>query len=277
MRARIHDAVPVRRTITQEPALHPSLHRIAASTDPTLLVIEDLWMASSLLPPSADPGVTRPDHQALAHCHRVHNLVRGNRIYHHAVRQWPSRGDELLRVAFYFDENVAYANSLTQVDLAMTSSIANAIPEQRRHVTILPGTLPQYEFARNKASLTHVVDSLLGKTIPAWTTIQAAELKQMLSKIDVVAFVINGLVPPDSREIHRLLTGTVGYLGAIEALPSEEICWALYDNSLPARYRIIGNELRVFYREAEYVAGADRDEMSMTAFKEANIYRRVAW
>jgi hypothetical protein len=180
-------------------------------------------------------------------------------------------------VAFYFDEEVAYSNSLTQVDLAVASSIANAIPQQRRHVTILSGTLPQYEFARNQASLAHVVDSLLGRTIPAWTTIQTTELKEILSNIDVAAFVIDGLVPADSREIHRLLTRTVGYLGAIEALPSEEACWALYDNSLPARYRIVGNEMRVFYKKAEYEAGADRNEMSMTAFREANIYPQVIW
>lgn len=180
-------------------------------------------------------------------------------------------------MAFYFDENVAYASSPIQVDLAVASSIAHAIPEHRRHVTILSGTLPQYIFVSNRRSLANVTDSLLGKTIPAWTTIHAAELTQMLSTIDIVAFVISGLIPSDSREIHCKLANTVGYLGAIESIPSEKICWALYDNSLPARYRIIGEELRVFYRKIEYEAGADRDEMSMRAFSDSNIYRRVTW
>jgi hypothetical protein len=180
-------------------------------------------------------------------------------------------------VAFYFDEDVAYADSLIQVDLAVATSIANAIPEQRRHVTILSGSLPTHKFLSNKASLTYLVEILLGTIIPAWTTIQAAELERILSRVNVASFVISGLTPRDSREIHRLLTDATGYLGAIETIPAEKVCWALYDNSLPARYRIISDELRLFYRHAEYQAGADRNEMLMTVFRDSGIYRRVTW
>ncbi len=180
-------------------------------------------------------------------------------------------------MAFYFNENEGYAASLTGVDLAVVASIFSAVPEHRRHVTILAGTLPQYKFASDKQILKNVVDSLLGRSVPAWTTIQSDDLTRVLSTIAIVAFVVDGLIPPDAREVHRLLTTTTGYLGAIEALPAEQIGWAIYDNSLPARYRIVGKELRVFYMKAEFDAGGDRAEMSMEVFRGSGLAARVIW
>ena len=181
-------------------------------------------------------------------------------------------------MAFYFNENEeGYAASLMGVDLAVVASIVSAVPEHRRHVTILSGTLPQYKFVSDKQILKNVVDRLLGRSVPAWTTIQSDDLTRVLSTIDIVAFVVDGLIPPDAREVHRLLTTTTGYLGAIESLPAETIGWVIYDNSLPARYRIVGKELRIFYRKAEFDAGADRDEMPMEAFRESGLVARVIW
>jgi len=98
-----------------------------------------------------------------------------------------------------------------------------------------------------------------------------------LGKHNIAAFVVRGLLAKDSRAIHASLQGSsLGYLGAIQVQPGE-ISWLLYDSSLPPVYRIVGNQLRLMYRNYEVKVEDDRDHGDFQQWKESGLFDHVSW
>jgi len=122
-----------------------------------------------------------------------------------------------------------------------------------------------------------VVEYLLGIRQPAWTTLAPQALRDALGKHNIAAFVVRGLLAKDSRAIHASLQGSsLGYLGAIQVQPGE-ISWLLYDSSLPPVYRIVGNQLRLMYRNYEVKVEDDRDHGDFQQWKESGLFDHVSW
>jgi hypothetical protein len=185
-----------------------------------------------------------------------------------------------LRTAFYFDEDVAFKSSLSAPTTSVVTAITNEIPDHRRHVYIRAGTLPGASIAPNRATLIAIVENLLGVEFPTWTTMAPVELFEGLGARNVVAYVVQGISTKESRRVHDILTSTRGYMGAIEVKSNTDATWLLY-GYLPALYRIVGTELRMFYREYEYEyereVEDDRDHALFEQWQNSGLFSTVAW
>lgn len=181
-----------------------------------------------------------------------------------------------MRTAFYFNEDVAFEQSLTAPTAAVAAAIVDAVPEHRRHVSIRIGTLPWSRIAASTDTLITVVDSLLGVESPTWSTLSASELFEGLGTKSVVAYLIQGASAKESRCIHETLTSTSGYMGAIEVKSNTDITWVLYGH-LPALYRIVESELRMFYREYERQVEDNRDHEAFEQWQRSGLFSTVVW
>src|SRR5262249_45374547 len=65
------------------------------------------------------------------------------------------------------------------------------------------------------------------------------------------------------------------YLGALEVTAANPAHWVVYDQSLIRMFRIVGDELRMFYAKADYEGGADRDEGMFEHWRKSGIFRSV--
>jgi len=182
-----------------------------------------------------------------------------------------------MRTAFYFDEDVAYSRPLTDTpDANVMRAIVAAVPNHRLHVYILRGTLGYEVVAQTRDRLDAIVEHLLGIRQPAWTSFTPASLRSALQNHSVTAFVVRGLLAKDSRSIDAALRESSGYLGAIQVQPGE-LCWLLYDSSLPPIYRILGDELRMIYHDYQAQIEDDRDHAQFDKWNRSGIFATVTW
>jgi hypothetical protein len=74
------------------------------------------------------------------------------------------------------------------------------------------------------------------------------------------ACAVEGLSRALAERVDETLASEAAYLGAIEIRP-KPVHWVLYDQSLVPVFRVVGDELRMFYAKDEYEAGGDRDDV----------------
>ena len=86
---------------------------------------------------------------------------------------------------------------------------------------------------------------------------------------------MQGLLAKDSRLIDVTLRGVRGYLGALRC--SRARCaWLFYDSRLPPMYRVVGDQLRLMYREYEVAVEEDnRDFQQFEAWRERGTFSRL--
>lgn len=185
-----------------------------------------------------------------------------------------------MRVAFHFDEDVAFKKGLLVPAQGIAKAICAAIPPYRRHVVINGGSLSPQRAMPKSTSLGEFVDELLGIHVAAWTSLTYGEIVEMFSKKQVAAYVLRGLTPKAARDIHGTLSmmfSKQAYLGAIEIIPENEVSWAAYQWRLPARYRIIGDELRIFYYQFELEVEDNRDHVGFRQWQDSAFFAKVTW
>lgn len=146
----------------------------------------------------------------------------------------------------------------------------------RRHLYVMSGSLIiPYEMRTAPHKL---AQHLLGVELPNWSTLQPADLRELLSgSVRICAHVVEGLIAVDARSIHEQLLSTRGYLGALEAKSADRIATLLYVSQMPATLRVVGNGLRVFHRAFETEVEDNRDHKKFDYWRSADIFQTVEW
>jgi hypothetical protein len=182
-----------------------------------------------------------------------------------------------MRVAFHFDEDTAFRADLFGPKLALFRAINNGVPTYKRHVYIASGTVLSSTLPRKPDNIFRVAESLLGIEIAAWSTLGVDEIATLLSSKSMTAYVVDGLIAVEARNIHRSLKEETGYLGALEVTTNNPLSWVLYVHNMIAGYRIVRDELRVFYRDYELQVEDNRDHVEFDEFEESGLFSSVSW
>lgn len=182
-----------------------------------------------------------------------------------------------MRTAYFFNEDIAFSGDSMAPLLAMAAAIKRSVPEHTRHVRVLTGSLSVRMLVPKDGSIDEVMDALLGIEVPAWSTFTHPDLVRVFSTLNVAAIVVEGVIAIEARRIHGQLRATSGYLGAIDSPVGNPWPWVVYESSLPARFRIVGSEVRLFYREWEEGVEPTRDPVPFEVFHASRLFEKVSW
>jgi hypothetical protein len=177
-----------------------------------------------------------------------------------------------MNVAFHF--SVAGQDDAMDLEKPMFSAMLH-IPASRLHVWIRQGFVIVHDLS--KEQLQGVAEQATGIDYPIWTTIDAKQMRQLLDSGDVWAFAVDGLTPADAIFLHRYLEeASALYLGAIQ-LTTIPVQWALYNQRLPAKYRILGRTLRMLHGADEVAVDDERDHGTFDEWAESGFFESVTW
>ncbi|MDQ5819885.1 MAG: hypothetical protein M3540_00395 [Actinomycetota bacterium] len=122
-------------------------------------------------------------------------------------------------------------------------------------------------------------DLVLGKLFATqnWTTCGAPFAEATANRC-VYVVAVEDLAGASAEAVDAALGEDSSFLGSLEVLRGNPLHAVLYHQSLIPMFRIVGDELRVFYEQSAYEAGAaDRDEVMFEHWRSLQIFERVAW
>jgi hypothetical protein len=182
-----------------------------------------------------------------------------------------------MRSAFHFDSapwGLVYGTPIEEATLAAANAV---IPPLSRHLWVKTGDLilgsgfvaPEEQLGR--------LERLLDADPEAWHTVRREAFERPIDPSLVFVIVLSGLDLRDARRVDEELTKRDmrgSYLGALEVNISAPVQWAVYEQALLNKYRIIGTELRLFYSlgEEDHLDVAMREHWEST-----NLFSRVAF
>jgi hypothetical protein len=177
-----------------------------------------------------------------------------------------------MNVAFHF--SVQGQDHEMDLEKPMFGALLH-IPAPRLHVWIRQGFVMVHDLTDEQ--LQKVADQVTGIDYPLWTTISAEEMRHHLESHELWAFAVDGLTPADGIFLHRYLDeASPLYLGAIQ-LTTIPMQWALYNQRLPAKYRVIGRTLRMLHGADEVAVDDERDHGTFAEWAESGFFESVTW
>src|SRR5438445_2332209 len=110
-----------------------------------------------------------------------------------------------------------------------------------------------------------------------WSTLDPTVMTDALVNKRVYVLLVEGLMRQDAEAVEIELRGD-GYFGALDVRPRNPVHWLLYDQSLIRKFRVVGDELRLFYDATlEEVDPGSRDEGSFEEWRQRAIFATVEW
>jgi hypothetical protein len=177
-----------------------------------------------------------------------------------------------MNVAFHF--SVVGQGDAMDLEKAMFGALLH-IPAPRLHVWVRQGLVIVHDLT--KEQMQSVAEQATGIDYPVWTTIDAKQMEEHLNSGDLWAFAIDGLTPADAIFLHRYLEeASTLYVGAIQ-LATIPVQWALYDQRLPAKFRIIGRTLRMLHGADEIAVDDERDHGTFNEWEKSGFFESVTW
>jgi len=181
-----------------------------------------------------------------------------------------------MRFAFHFDSAPWGPVYGTPIEEAFLAAVIAVVPSVRRHLWVTGGDLvldPDGPVADDE--LKRRVDRLLDTDADVWRTVRRETLGGVAGRAFVLA--LNGLDQRDARRIDReIKTGGMrgSYLGVLEVNIATPVHWAVYEQYLVNKYRIIGSEMRLLYLFGEEDG---RDTGMREHWEHAGLFARVAF
>jgi hypothetical protein len=156
----------------------------------------------------------------------------------------------------------------------LSRAVMQAVPRDGRHVVIRSGSLLLSPFAGSAEDRERALDRFL--RTPARMTINPQTFPADVAAHRVHAFSIEGLTRSTAERLDRALAEEPSFLVSVEVTASP-IHWIIYDQSLIPKFRIVRDELRMFYEKEEYEAGGDRDNVMFDEWGSSGIFTTVEW
>jgi len=158
-----------------------------------------------------------------------------------------------VKVAFHFNADVIKAHypripyHLPVLDKIFRSLLA--IPISNLHVKIFEGDLLiDYDaYQQDTEKTTKLLDGLLGTQFRTWRDIHREQLQEAILSSRVYVVVLDGLSNHIRDYLLHILKGERSYIGAVQILGVNSVQWGFYNQQLSPHYRLINNELRIFY------------------------------
>jgi hypothetical protein len=149
------------------------------------------------------------------------------------------------------------------------------LPQNQRHLVIYCGDLITVGRVEQAGGLDALVDRLLATGL--WTTLDRDQITDALLTRRIYVLLLEGLTRRNADQIDNELRTEPSYFGALEVKPANPAHWVLYDQSLIPLFRIVGDELRMFYAKDEYEAGGDRDDWMFEEYRTSGLFANVQW
>lgn len=204
-------------------------------------------------------GRERVEHDRTRDCRAA-----GHRFGTPAERRSSMNDNRLMRVAYHFDADSYALGREPDGRVQLFEAVLAAIPTQRRHVRIRLGDLVLQLYVTGD-DLIAVARALAIESRRAWRTVDLEQFVELAATTNIVIAELLGLTLRDAQELDEALEQRFGgeYFGAVEVDVRVGPHWVLYEQSLPDRYRIVGNELRLLHTSEQLEADpqiAERDE-----------------
>ena len=161
-----------------------------------------------------------------------------------------------MRVAFHFNADIyAHAGELTWCRPFFEGVLAS-VPTTRRHVRIHVGDLVVRLYVRDRQAQSEVAQRILLEAPRSWRSLDPQQFTAAPWSMDILVLETIGLTLRDAQAIDDELRSRYGdkYLGALEVDPRAATHWVLYHQSLVAKYRIVGDNLRILQSSDELLA-----------------------
>lgn len=149
-----------------------------------------------------------------------------------------------MRAAFHFNAAIYARDSELSWCTPFFETVLAKVPSTRRHVRLHAGDLliGMYETSRPELAQRVLTDAPRG-----WRSLDQHEFIDAASSIDIFVLEANGLTLRAAQAIDDGLRDRYAghYLGALEVDLRADSHWVLYHQSLIAKYRIVGDTLRL--------------------------------
>jgi hypothetical protein len=155
-----------------------------------------------------------------------------------------------MRSAFHFDSTpwgLVYGTPIEEATLAAANAV---IPQVSRLLWVKTGDLILGSGFDALDEQLGSLERLLDAYPEAWNTVRRETLDGPVDPSLVFVIALSGLDQREARRIDEELTKRDmrgSYLGALEVNISTPVQWAVYEQALVNKYRIIGTEMRLFY------------------------------
>jgi hypothetical protein len=149
------------------------------------------------------------------------------------------------------------------------------VPRERRHFIVYTGDLIAYDHISRVGGPSEMFALLMQSG--DWSTLDPTVMTDALVNKRVYVLLVEGLLRQDAEAVEIELRGD-GYFGALDDRPRNPVHWLLYDQSLIRKFRVVGDELRLFYDATlEEVDPGSRDEGSFAEWRQRAIFADVEW
>jgi hypothetical protein len=184
-----------------------------------------------------------------------------------------------MKVCFCFDEDWrdgdAWAWPANQQSLV--EAFMYNVPRHRRHAKFSFGSLFLHRLAEALGSSDSAVEQILGDKWVVWSTFAGPELSRYMRNMNIGGMVVDSIMPADVRSMHVALQECDGYLGAIQILFTIPVHWLVFEHRMPRKFRIIDNELRIFYSGFEAEVSDERDFVGFERWRSTGLFSSMKW
>jgi hypothetical protein len=179
-----------------------------------------------------------------------------------------------LKVALHFDADANGDYYGPPTEERVLRALAT-LPSERRHVRLFCGDLLFLQHATTRAQIISIAKRILDAH--GWRTLDEETFVDASHRTNIFVILVEGLPCGSASTIDRTLQADPTFFGSLEVTPATPVHWVMYDQSLIPVFRIVGDELRMFYEKESYEAGGDRDNGMFEHWKELRIYPSIDW
>src|SRR5215207_1662520 len=179
-----------------------------------------------------------------------------------------------MQIAYHFNADSYVAASEPNGRWRVFEAVLAAVPTQRRHVRLRLGDLVLHLYAAG-SDLVRLAQALATESKTAWRTIDPEMFVELVATTSVVVAEVLGLTMRDAQILDEELERRFGsgYIGASEVDVRVDAHWVLYEQSLPDRYRIVGNEVRLLHTSD--LLEADPQTADLEYWRESRLFSSV--
>lgn len=178
-----------------------------------------------------------------------------------------------MRFAYHFVEPDEGWNKVEETVIAALIQV----PRPSMNAVVRVGSLLVGPYASTDEGALSLVRRILGIELGLWSTIVVSpeEFSHRLQHDRIAVIDVSGLSMVEAlRLCATLARSDTGLVGVQQLDPRVDLHWALYDQSLPLRYRVLHNQLRLLHSST---APEDRDSALMVHWQQSALVPEVHW
>ena len=179
-----------------------------------------------------------------------------------------------MNVAFHFNADAAeYGGNYGDPILEGFFRSLLQSGERDTHIKIFIGDLLLQEIPRDNGDRQYVASQLLNLEFPCWKSLNPDEFVQVAGSHNIFVISVEGIGRQLRDYLDDRLTMNNTYLGAIQINPTNPLHWMLYIHHLLPGFRVVGDELRLFYMMGDV---GETDTESLRRWKKLG-FSNVSW